>query len=218
MKPIRFLRPSSVVLLGSLSLSGAGAWRAAVGAAAAQPGVPMPQIEALLQGRYDNAAQVASGRAEHPPPQHVTITIEPTPKADWQLWHVHMDVEQDIADSAGSDTSLDAVWAMNITQSAHGTQFVPYTLNPSLDATAMKGASFDEAQWFSLAACTLSGEFGSSKIEMAVPPDEMCAAASMGIGGKRAFLPMWVSRESDALRLQITYFGRPWDVDARLSK
>jgi hypothetical protein len=176
--------------------------------------VSVAQINALLAGRFDNPAQVAQGRDQHPPPQHVTITIEPTGQPDWQLWRVHMDVEPEIADAAGSDTSLDAVWAMNIAPSSRGMELVPYTLKPSVDAAALQAAAFDPTQWLALAACAMSGEFSASKVLVEVPPDEMCVAATMGLGGKRAFLPTWVARQGDGLEVQIVYFGRPWKVDA----
>ena len=175
------------------------------------------EIAALLAGRYDNSAQVTKGRAEHPPPQHVTITIEPTPRPDWEIWRIHMDVESDIANDAGSDTSLDAVWAMKTTQTPRGVELVPYTSMPSFDAVSMKADSFDEAQWLSLSACTLSGSFNPAKIAADAPVDEMCVAATMGLGGKRAFLPTSVARLGDGLQLQLIYFGRPWRVDAHRS-
>ena len=173
-------------------------------------------IGALLAGRYDNSAQVAQDKAQHPPPQHVTITIEPTPQADWELWRVHMDVDPEVAESAGSDTSLDAVWAMNITRKPEdkSLQLIPYTLRPSVDI-ALSAAAFDKTQWLPLEACTLRGEFRPSRIVIQVPPDEMCVAITMGLGGKRAFLPNSVEREGDWLHVQLMYFGRPWRVDAR---
>jgi len=181
------------------------------------PTASLAEIAALLAGRYDNAAQVAGGQAEHPPPQHVTITIEPTPRPDWQIWRVHMDVDPDVARDAGSDTSLDAVWAMNSTQTPRGIELVPYTSKPSFDPTSMQAGAFDEAQWLSLSACALSGSFSPAKIVADAPVDEMCVAATMGLGGKRAFLPTSVTRSGDGLQLQLIYFGRPWRVEAHRS-
>jgi hypothetical protein len=176
-------------------------------------------VNAFLAGRYDNSAQVADGKgtSENAAPQHVTITIEPTQRADWQLWRVHMDVDPDVAQSAGSDTSLDAVWAMNISRRAEdrSLQLIPYTLNPSVDITSVKASAFDKTQWFSLEACMLRGDFGTSRIVAQVPPQEMCVAETMGLGGKRAFLPSAVEREGDWLHVQLMYFGRPWRVNAR---
>ena len=154
---------------------------------------------------------------ENPAPQHVTITIEPTQLADWELWRVHMDVDPEVAQSAGSDTSLDAVWAMNISRKAEdqSLQLVPYTLNPSVDIASAKASEFDKAQWLSLEACMLRGDFGAARIVAQVPPDEMCVAETMGLGGKRAFLPNSVEREGDWLHVQLMYFGEPWRVNAR---
>jgi hypothetical protein len=65
----------------------------------------------LVGGIYENCAQVKSAKTSGhtPPPQLVTITIETTPQRDRQLWHVHMDVDPEVALQAGSDTSLDAL-------------------------------------------------------------------------------------------------------------
>lgn len=175
------------------------------------------EVDAQLAGRYENTAQVAQGKAtgEIPPPQHMIITIEPTAQKDWQLWRVHMDVEPAIAETAGSDTSLEAVWAMNMTRPAgKPLQIIPYTLKPSLDAASVKATAFDRSDWLSLEACTLYVERGKSRITAAAPPDEMCVAATMGLGGKRAFLPSWIEHEGDRLRVQLIYFGEPWRVDA----
>jgi hypothetical protein len=179
---------------------------------------PFAEVEVRLAGRYENGAQVARGKAanETPPPQHVVITIEPTEQKDWELWRVHMDVEPAVAETAGSDTSLEAVWAMNISrQAGKPLQIIPYTLKPSLDAASVKASAFDRTQWLSLEACTLDVEFGKSRIVAQAPPDEMCVAATMGLGGKRAFLPSWIEREGDGLRVQLIYFGKPWRVEAR---
>ena len=101
-------------------------------------------ISASLAGRYDNMAQVKRGKTsgQTPPPQHVIITIEPTPQDDWQIWRIHMDVDPEVAQLAGSDTSLDAVWAMNLTRRPpHDTlQLVPYTLAPAVDLAASADA------------------------------------------------------------------------------
>ncbi len=173
-------------------------------------------IGASLAGRYDNSAQVAAGKSIVPPPQHVTITIEATPIAGWQLWRVHMDVDPDIAQMAGSDTSLDAVWAMNVSRRAvqKVLEVIPYTLSPAVDESSVKASTFDRTQWLSLEACALGGDFGKSRIVAQSPTDEMCVAETMGLGGKRAFLPSRVEREGDWLHVQLVYFGKPWRVDA----
>jgi hypothetical protein len=180
-------------------------------------GTSVATIGALLVGRYENSAQVAAGKEQHPPPQHVTVTIESTPETNWELWRVHMDVDPEVAASAGSDTSLDAVWAMNIARKPedNSLRLIPYTLSPSVDIATLSAAAFDKTQWLPLEACTLRGEFHPSRIVVQVPPDEMCVAVTMGLGGKRAFLPSSVEREKDWLHVQLMYFGRPWQVDAR---
>jgi hypothetical protein len=179
-------------------------------------------ISASLAGRYDNSAQVLKDKtsAQNPPPQHVTITIESTPQADWQLWRVHMDVDPEVAELAGSDTSLDAVWAMNLSRTAPHKmlQLVPYTLAPSTDLASVKASAFDRKEWLALDACALGGHFAAARIRAQAPADEMCAAATMGLGGKRAFLPTSVEREGHWLHVQLIYFGKPWRVDAERAR
>jgi len=181
--------------------------------------VSIAGVGALLAGHYDNSAQAAKGHAtvENPAPPHVTVTIEPTQRADWELWRVHMDVDPAVAQSAGSDTSLDAVWAMNISRRSNdkSIQLVPYTLRPSVSAATVNASAFDETQWLSLEACVLLGDFGKSRIVAQVAGDEMCVAEGMGLGGKRAFLPSSIDRERDWLHVQLTYLGNPLRVDAR---
>jgi hypothetical protein len=174
-------------------------------------------VGGLLAGRYDNSAQVIRGKAENPAPQHVIISVEPTQRADWQIWRVHMDVDPEVAQTAGSDTSLDAVWAMNISRKAadQSLELIPYSLTPSVDIASVKASAFDEGQWIPLEACMLRGDFGASRIGVQVPPDEMCVAVTMGLGGKRAFLPNSIEREGDWLHIQLMYFGKPWRVNAQ---
>jgi hypothetical protein len=184
-----------------------------------EAGVSIAGVGALLAGRYDNAAQVAQGTplAENRTPQHVTITVEPTRQPDWALWRVHMDVDRAVAQAAGSDTSLDAVWAMRISREAKDKtlRLIPYALSPSVNPATLNAAAFDPAQWLSLEACMLSGDFGISRVVAAATADEMCVAETMGLGGKRAFLPSRIEREGDWLHVQLIYFGQPWRVDAR---
>jgi hypothetical protein len=129
---------------------------------------------------------------------------------------VHMDVDPAVAESAGSATSLDAVWAMNISRKANdkSLQLIPYTLRPSLNAETVNASAFDETQWLTLEACMLRGDFGKSRIVAQVAGDEMCVAEGMGLGGKRAFLPSWIEREDDSLHVQLVYLGNPLRIDA----
>lgn len=106
-------------------------------------------VGALLAGRYENTQQVTQGSATPGrPPQHVTITIEPTQKAEWELWRIHMDVDPAVAESAGSATSLDAVWAMNISPREYdrSLSLISYTLSRAGNAAPLDAAAFDQAQ------------------------------------------------------------------------
>jgi hypothetical protein len=207
------MRMSSLLCLLPLAFA-----MAAASAAREVAPVSVADVGALLAGRFDNAAQLKSNStAEDLPPQHVTVTIEPTQLAEWQIWRIHMDVDSAVASSAGSETSLTAVWAMNILRRKADQPFelIPYTLKPSIGDASVNAAAFDQAQWLSLEACALGGNFSKSRALLQIPTDEMCAAASMGLGGKRAFLPNWVERDGDRLVVGIVYFGKPWRVDAR---
>jgi hypothetical protein len=203
----------------TLLLAGLAAYPLASSKEPAASDAAAAAIGASLAGRYENSAQVERGKTsgQTPPPQHVTITIEPTSQQDWQIWRVHMDVDPEVAQLAGSDTSLDAVWAMNLSRSAPHKmlQLVPYTLTPAVDPASVQAAEFDRTQWLSLDACALGGQFSASRIVAQAPADEMCVAETMGLGGKRAFLPTTVERESNWLHVQLIYFGKPWRVDAQ---
>jgi hypothetical protein len=182
-------------------------------------GASLSGVGALLAGRYDNSSQVAENKKleDDRSPQHVTVAVEPTREANWAIWRVHMDVDPAVAAAAGSDTSLDAVWAMNLSRNPQdqGIRLIPYTLNPSVDPRTVSAATFDQGQWLSLEACMLGGAFGVSRIVAKTTASEMCVAESMGLGGKRAFLPGSVERDGEWLRVQLIYFGKPWRVDAR---
>ena len=205
---------SMMLILGVLA-----AWQPALARERDAAATSVADVARLLVGRYDNRAQVSRGKkaGETSAPQHVTITIEPTQQAEWTLWRIHMDVDPAVAESAGSDTSLDAVWAINISRvpNDNSLQLVPYSLNPSVDAATVHGSTFDKTQWFSLEGCALHGDFGKSHIVVQVPPDEMWVVDTMGLGGKRAFLPSWIERSGEWLHVQLMYFGKPWQVDAR---
>lgn len=173
----------------------------------------------LLAGHYDNATQVAAGKQTiggHPP-QHVTVTIEPTRLAHWQLWRVHMDVDPAVAKAADAATSLDAVWAMKISTAVDGKslQIVPYTVESSVDEASVKATTFDKSQWRPLEGCALIVETEKPRMIAMTPPQEMCVAETMSLGGRRAFLPSWVERDGDMLGVQLIYFGAPWRVEAK---
>jgi hypothetical protein len=127
-----------------------------------------------------------------------------------------MDVDPAVAQSAGSDTSLDAIWAMNIGPSLdkRSLRIIPYTLNPSVGAETIKAIAFDQSQWLPLEACAMGGDIGKTRVVAQAATDEMCVAETMGLGGKRAFLPSWIEREGDRLQVQLIFFGQPWRVDA----
>lgn len=195
--------------------------RVALGEERTAATVSIVGIGAFLAGHFDNAEQVAQDRVR-PPVQsprvpHVSITVEPTQRSDWELWRVHMDVDPEVARDAGADTSLDAVWAINISPSANDQsyQLIPYSVRPSVNSAAVKASAFDEAQWFALEACALRGDFGASRIAAQVSGDEMCVAAAMGLGGKRAFFPSSIKREGNWLQYQLMYLGNPLRIDAR---
>ena len=92
---------------------------------------------------------------------------------------------------------------------------VPFTLRPSVNAETLQASAFDESQWLALEACMLRGEFTKSRIVVQQSVDEMCAAEGMGLGGKRAFLPISIDGDGERLQVQLIFFGEPWRVEAR---
>src|SRR4029434_11089044 len=81
---------------------------------------PTAQGNALLQGRFDNAEQIAKaepGAASGLP--HVTVTIEPTSQLDGTLWHVRLEVD--------AKNAFDQAWAMQTRREYDGsTALIPY--------------------------------------------------------------------------------------------
>jgi len=127
-----------------------------------------------------------------------------------------MEVDPEVARAAGSATSLEAVWAMKLTNAQdRSLRLIPYTVRAGINMESVTAAAFDESQWLSLEACMLLGDFGKYHVLAQVAGDEMCVAAAMGIGGKRAFLPSFVERQADWLHVQITYLGSPLLVETR---
>jgi hypothetical protein len=94
-------------------------------------------------------------------------------------------------------------------------ELIPFTLNPSVNAATVKASAFDKTQWLLLEARALRGDFAKSPLIARVPPNEMCVAETMGLGGQRAFLPTWIQREGDELQVHLIYFGKQWRVEAR---
>src|ERR1700733_9543110 len=83
------------LLLMMLILTILAAWQPAPSRERDAAATLVADVGRLLVGHYDNSAQVAQGKKTRvsPAPQHVTITIEPTRQAKWELWRIHMDVD-----------------------------------------------------------------------------------------------------------------------------
>ena len=158
---------------------------------------------ALLRGKYDNVAQ-AKADASVP---HVVVTIEPTAKADWTLWAVHVETDP--------STAYDQTWAMQLRKEYDGS----YALIPSYQLkqdTPPPASSFDPAGWLSLEACALRGTFANGKLE-GVSEGEPCVAVSMSVGARRALLPVGFERDGDRLHLDMNLRGVRTRIDARRS-
>jgi hypothetical protein len=166
-------------------------------------GTTPPGPSAVLQGKYDNAAQ-AKADANLP---HVVVTIEPTAKAEWTLWAVHVETD--------ATTSFDQTWAMELRKEYDGSYaLVPYyQLKQDAPPAA---ASFDPAGWLSLEACALRGPFANGKLE-GVAEGEPCVAVTMSVGARRALLPVGYVREGDRLGVDLNLRGERTHIDARRS-
>ncbi|MFT3792169.1 MAG: hypothetical protein QM741_14095 [Rudaea sp.] len=86
-----------------------------------------------------------------------------------------------------------------------------YQLHQDAPPTA---AAFDPEQWLSLEACALRGKFGARRIE-AMSEGEPCVAVTMGVGARRALLPVGIVREADRLRVDLNLYGTRTHIDAR---
>ena len=180
-------------VLAGLSFASLVALRAAFAAA--------PDPSALLAGRFDNAAQVKSD----PALPHVVVSVEPTAKPEWTLWAVH--VETDPA------TSFDQTWAMQLRKEYDGSYaLIPYY--QFKQDTPPAASSFDPAGWLSLEACALRGAFAKGRIE-GVAEGEPCVAVSMGVGARRALMPVSYVREGDRLEVDLNLRGVRTHIDAR---
>jgi hypothetical protein len=179
----------------------AGLLLAPLGAGNVAGAEPEAQANALLQGKYDNLAQT---KADAGVP-HVVVTIEPTAKQDWTLWAVHVET--------GPATSFDQTWAMQLRKEYDGS----YALIPSYQLkqdAPPPASSFDPAGWLSLEACALRGTFANGKLE-GLSEGEPCVAVSMGVGARRALLPVGYVREGDRLDVELNLRGVRTRIEAR---
>ena len=156
-----------------------------------------------LQGRYDNRAQVAAHAADAPP--LVTVTIEPVPQADFSLWRVHLQTDP--------DSTFEQTWAMlaRVEHDGSGALIPYYQLRQDAPPAA---SAFDPAQWLSLEACALRGDFHAARIE-AMAEGEPCVAVSMSVGARRALMPVAVVSEGDALAIDLNLRGVRTRIDAK---
>jgi hypothetical protein len=157
----------------------------------------------VSQGIYDNHEQVwaahenAMGSAQ---PPHVVVTIEPTNRPDWALWHVQLDASQPI----------EALWAIqSVTQTDGSVALVPHRLLAAMPTTVVP--PFDPAQWAALDACTLRTP---SRATVAGADLASCAAIVPGIGTEAALLPLAIERDGDWLHVRL-YADQARGADAR---
>ena len=177
------MRPKFSILIAVL---------ASVAAVAASP----DHVSASLRGTFDNRAQLDKAGADHAMP-HVTVTIERTPKEDFSLWHVHVETD--------SESSFDQTWAMQSRIEHDGSNaLVPYyQLKQTSPPSA---AAFDPQQWLSLEACALRGHFTQTRLAGA-SEGEQCVAVTMGVGARRALLPVGIAYEGDRLNVDLNLRG-----------
>ncbi|HEY0180065.1 MAG TPA: hypothetical protein VGC30_10595 [Dokdonella sp.] len=175
-------------------------------ASVSAPALSPPEAGALLQGRYDNRAQVAAAAAAAPGAvPHVSVAIEPTAQPDWTLWRVHLE--------ADAEHAFDQTWAMQTRTEYDGsTALIPYY--PYKPAAAPSAATFDPQGWLSLEACALRGAAAPQRIQ-GMSEGEPCVAVTMSLGPLRALLPVGLDREGDRLQLDLNYRGARTRIDAR---
>jgi hypothetical protein len=190
---VRSQRPYLFSLLLLAGLTAATAWSA-------------DAPDSRLQGRFDNAEQVAKAPAgQEPAIPHVTITIEPTPKPDFALWRVHLETDP--------ESSFDQTWAMQtrIEHDGSGALIPYYQLKQEAPPAA---ATFDTQGWLSLEACALRGDFSKTRIE-GISEGEPCVAVSMNVGARRALLPVGFVREGEMLHVDLNLRGVRTRIDAK---
>jgi hypothetical protein len=186
----------------------AGVLLALLGLAGCQPGARPDALRGAAvaapawTGTFDNHEQVwsareAEGGAIAP---HVVVTIEPTSRAEWTLWHVHLD----------ATPALEAAWAMRTVADASGALVM--TPFRSLAAQPAPAASFDEKQWTALDACALRST--ASAPHRANADVAACTAIAPGIGASAALLPLGVEREGEWMHVRL-YADQARGADAR---
>lgn len=154
-----------------------------------------------LAGRYDNAEQVKPDGAV----PHVVITIEPTAEREWTLWSVHVETD--------ATTSYDQTWAMQSREEYDGSSaLIPYY--QLKQDSRPDAARFTPDGWLSLEACALRGPIAKDRVEGA-SEGEPCVAVSMGVGARRALLPVGFVREGDRLHVDLNLRGVRTGIDAK---
>jgi hypothetical protein len=159
---------------------------------------------ALFDGEFDNHEQVWAAHEKSATalvPPHVVITLMPTPRDDWSIWHIRLDVA----------TPIDAVWAMQLVHGADGTvTLLPYR---ALVAAPAAGPKFDVKQWTPLDACALGGKITATNIHVTANV-AACAAIVPGIGAQASLLPLAIEREGEWLHARL-YADQARGADAR---
>lgn len=199
------MKPSSLILPVLLILAGCAAH-----VTATRSDSTVADVQALLQGRFDNREQVAQMQAkpnvEDAPVPHVIIAIEPTARVDWSLWHVHLDLD--------AETSTDATWAMQTRVEYDGSKaLIPYYQYKPVAPPVAQG--FDPRSWLSLEACALRGDFSKARIQGTAESYEPCVAEVTGIGPRRALLPAAIEREGERLRIILAIAGSRTGIEAQ---
>jgi hypothetical protein len=154
---------------------------------------PIAGTSSALVGDFDNHEQVwaaAEQGANALAPPHVVVTIEPTGRDGWSIWHVRLDAA----------TPLDASWAMqHIDADAGALELRPHR---PITQTPATGRQFDPAQWVSLEACALRGTVTPAGLRAAVDV-AACTALAPGIGPQTALLPLAVEHEGEWLHVRL---------------
>lgn len=160
-------------------------------------------VSELLYAQWDNREQLRKDPDTGLP--LVSLTVEPTSRSGFSLWHVRVETDP--------DTAYEQTWAMESRPEYDGSSsLVPFY--QFQQASKPQADAFDGAGWLALEACALRGEFTPSGIDGAAQ-GETCVAASMNMGGRRALLPVSVSGDGQQLQFHLSLRGIRTRIETR---
>ena len=157
------------------------------------------QLPILLNGDFDNHEQTLhAGAAPALPVPHVHHTlrvVEQDRVNTYLLWTLQ----------SGGDKGITATWLYRLTETGKQIVLTPYRAvsNATLQelADSKHAFKFQDDQWAPLDVCTQSGTWNNGKFSSAANA-ETCSGLLPGLGASAALLPLKLTIESDAIRVQ----------------